>query len=274
MIAGGFTLEDKPFRLSMGFIPVKDNEWLYHDQHFQADIALKNQLLTDKFDAVFQALPESLLAQRATLDLICQKTGKTPPHSDYPALVDAALLVQEDLAIIQKIKGEYILSAACICFPTRWNLQEKIGHGMDLIHAPVPGYEEQLQKSVNRYFETVKPDRIFLRYNWSLLDSDALFQPAWWRDEWDADPEITLDNIGSNVFFRVERQGLQRLPESDDVLFSIRIINTPLKEAVTTADQADILLKSIETMPKAMKNYKSISRFESVLKVYLTQYKN
>lgn len=171
MIPGGFTFSDKPFRLAMGFSPAEKGTWLYRDDQFDADIALKKQLLAEHYDAVCQTMPQSRQAQQSVVDLIKAEKGIRSCRIAQPSIIAAALMVQEDLAILQHINGEYVLSAACICFPTRWDLQDKIGRGMDMIHAPVPGYEQQLQKSVNRYFETVKPDRAFLRYNWSLLDS-------------------------------------------------------------------------------------------------------
>lgn len=271
MIAPYFPLDDKPHQLSMGFSTVKSDRWLERDDHFDADIALKKQLLTEHYDAAFQSLPGSGAGQQAVLELIAQTLETAPGKSEYPPLAQAALMVQEDLALIQKIDGEYQFSAGCICFPSGWNLRDRIGHGMDMVHEPIPGYAEQLKQSVDRFFGNVRPDRKFVRFNWGLFDSDRLFQPGWWRQTRESLPMIDINNIGKTIWFRVEKQSLQRLPGRDDILFTIRLFNTPLEDVTADPGKAARLLNAVQTMSSATKSYKSIARYEAILTYYLEQ---
>ncbi|MBV9785849.1 MAG: DUF3445 domain-containing protein, partial [Acidisphaera sp.] len=72
--------------------------------------------------------------------------------------------------------GPYRLTAASLCFPTRWRLADKIGKPMQAIHATVPLYAERLARPVDRFFEKLAPQRPVFRTNFSLLDNPALFQ--------------------------------------------------------------------------------------------------
>ena len=86
-------------------------------------------------------------------------------------------LVQEDFCLLQERDGRYILTAAVLCFPAHWLLSEKIGRPLIEIHAPVPGFAEQLGNPVERLFERLDPEKPVQRRNWSLVDTDRLFLP-------------------------------------------------------------------------------------------------
>lgn len=270
MIPPYFPLDDKPHQLRMGFATVAGNEWLERDDHFDADIARKKQLLADHPGAVFQAQPGTDDGQQAALDLIANTLNRALKPSDQPPLLQAALLVQEDLALIQKKGGEYQFTAGCVCAPSGWNLKDRIGHGMDMVHEPVPGYEAELKKSLDSFFANVGPSKKFIRFNWGLFDSDRLFQPQWWRQEREILPQINSGNVGEALWFRVEKQSLQRLPGQDDILFTIRVFNTSLEDATDDPSKAERLKNAVQTMSGATRSYKSITRFETPLLDYLT----
>ena len=42
-------------------------------------------------------------------------------------LVDAALMVQEDLVVLQHVEGSWTVTAGVVCFPTHWTIGEKLG---------------------------------------------------------------------------------------------------------------------------------------------------
>ena len=41
-------------------------------------------------------------------------------------------------------RGRLAAVAACVCFPSRWSLAEKLGASLAAIHGPVPGFEREL----------------------------------------------------------------------------------------------------------------------------------
>ncbi|WP_159104275.1 heme-dependent oxidative N-demethylase subunit alpha family protein [Sneathiella glossodoripedis] len=84
--------------------------------------------------------------------------------------------------------------------------------------------------------------------------------------------KITRQTIGSGIFFRVERQTLQRIQDTQDALFTIRIYNTPLQEVAQDPIRARLLSRHISTMSNDFKSYKSILKYEDLLQEYLCRH--
>jgi hypothetical protein len=166
---------------------------------------------------------------------------------DHP-IVAAARLVQEDLCVLVR-SDVWRLQAACVCFPSRWNLASKIGTTLDDIHSPVPTYDVELSRPTNAFFDRLKPERSFWRLNWTLIDSPALHQPTSAR-------RSPHGNV-ADWFFRVERQTLRRLPASDTIVFTIRNYVASAKSLCDTHEEfASTLLLNLDTAPDDVQSYK------------------
>jgi hypothetical protein len=238
----------------MGLRPLELANWLEFDDHYVQEMALKNELLENSYAEVVAIDPLGALASAELLDEV--RANMKEYHADVPCspagnddpIVMASRLVQEDLCVLVR-EDAWRLRAACVCFPSRWNLASKLGATLDGIHDPVPGYQDHLSSPTNSFFDRLKPERSFWRLNWTLLDSPDLFQPASVRRA----PSGDLDQW----FFRVERQTLRRLPESGAVVFTIRTY-------VTSAEQlrdrdgmfTSSLIYALETAPSDVQAYK------------------
>lgn len=260
----------------MGLKPVKERSWLDIDDHYASDIKLKTGLVSDYRDAVFATTERAKEGSEEILDLVQQELNSAYPDLSAPdieagdPLLNASLLVQEDLVLMQEGEnGEYDLTAASVCFPTGWNLTEKVGKPMRVIHDPVPDLNPAIGHSIDKFFQNMKPGKVVERFNWGLYDNDALFQPNWWREQQPKKDEITIETIGSAFYFRVERQTLQRLTTEKSALFTIRIFNTTLEDLVGTETYRATLLHSLTTMPDAMRRYKTVARYEDLIFQYL-----
>lgn len=68
------------------------------------------------------------------------------------------------------IDGEYHLDAGAVCLAGFWRLSEKFGMTLDTLHfeAKVPHYGDKLQKSMNRFFKAMRPEKAVIRNNVSL----------------------------------------------------------------------------------------------------------
>jgi hypothetical protein len=179
-------------------------------------------------------------------------------------LETAARLVPEDLCLMRRTGTGYVLAAACVCFPSRWRLADKIGRTLGAIHGPVPGYADSLGGAVDRFFERIAADRPVWRLNWTIHDSPEPFQPVAAKRESPAD-------LGRDVFLRVERQTLRRLPRSGDVLFTIRTYIRPLGEIAQDAEAARRLAAAIDNLPPAMRDYRSLTHFADALTAWLRE---
>ncbi len=296
MSAGGkplYTPFETPYRLSMGLMALKPEEWIEVDDDLAADLAEKQRLLTERHAEVFAALPGSEAGQGEVLDLLAahltehfpdlyRRNGRRlqvlPADANWD-LDDASLapldvagrLVQEDLCLMQHDGAAWRLTAASLCFPTRWKLAEKIGRPLDAIHDPVPDFADKLARPVSRFFDRIKTDKPVWRLNWSLIDDPALFQPEG-HGRGELDPTITVENAGERLWLRVERQTLRRLPETGAVLFTIRIHRWPLSRLADRPEAAGRLAQSITTMPPAMQRYKSLPVFGDAVRAYLEKY--
>ncbi|HSN03315.1 MAG TPA: DUF3445 domain-containing protein [Acidimicrobiales bacterium] len=246
-------VDARGWRLAMGMRPLTPERWLEVDENRDAELALKADLLASSRETVLALTGEGEDACRellgeVTTSLVAFHPGVTfsVDECEHP-LVAASRLVQEDLCVMQR--GEdWRLVAACVCFPSRWSLAEKIGTSLDAIHSPVPGYDTTLAAPTRGVFDRLEPERSFWRLNWTLLDRPELHQPGPVRVPGGSAPE--------DWFFRVERQTIRRLPRSRAVVFTIRNYVTALSTLLGDEVFIENLLHSLRTAPAATREYK------------------
>lgn len=287
---------DGPWRMTMGLLAMKPQDWIEIDAEYEHYVAEKRRLLDERRDAVFAALPGSEAACRELQDNLAAFLAERfaerfaldgrrfrrlsdgegwdldagPQAGGEHPLARAGLWVQEDFCLLQSAgPGEpYVLTAASLSFPTRWRLADKVGRPMLAIHDPVPGYAERLGRPVDRFFEKLAPERPVWRVNWSLVDEPTLFLPEG-HGRQDRDPSITPENAGERVWLRVERQTLRRLPESGAVVFGIRIYRHPLSSLAAAPQAAGHLARWLGELPEDLARYKSLPAFGEAVRSYL-----
>jgi hypothetical protein len=101
------------------------------------------------------------------------------------------------------------------------------------IHAPVPGYKEKLERSMDRYFANLPAGKIVKRANWAITTHPDLFAPSGnhlYAGEEVTDSDLEVD-IG-NTYLRSERQMLWRLPETRAIVFSFKTYLYTLQEII------------------------------------------
>ena len=271
------------FRMELGLHALDLAEWIEIDANLGRELALKHDLLTQRPDEVFMALPQADAGAEETLALlvahlvkhfpfIFEKEGDLLRNRTTGACWDLAAcglhpldlagrLVQEDLCLMapDAITGEYRLVGASVCFPSRWRPAEKLGRNLDGIHGPVPRYEPNMSSPMQRFFAKVKPDRSVWRVGWSVADSPDLFLPGQHGGAQADVSHITADNAGESLWLRVERQTLRRLPQSGQILFTIRIYVTSLADAARNPADAADLAESFRNMAPDFRAYKGIT---------------
>lgn len=147
-----------------------------------------------------------------------------------------------------------MLLAGCVCFPSSWALEEKIGRPLDTIHAPVPTLNEQFANPVQQFLARMKPGISWERINWGLSRSPELNQhPS--RKLARLDANVALEE----VWFRAEYQSLISLPKTGGVLFGIRLVIEPLTKLRADRNFAEGLARAIGSMPEAIAGYKGIA---------------
>lgn len=278
------------FQLTLGIKQIAVADWIDVDAHYAAHMAEKHRLLDERHAEVFTALPGSLPAQRECLETVVAHlsehhrelataaqdgirtawNGETLSFADFAgAPLDlAGRLVQEDLCLMQPGEDGHRLIAASLCFPARWRLADKIGRPMIAIHDPVPGFNDKLNRPVERFFGGITDDQLYMRLNWSVLDDPALFQPTG-HGRKDLDHSITPQTIADRVHIRIERQTFRRLPNSGVLVFGIKTLVDPIGAIADRPDLAAAMLGSLRSMPADMRGYKSLAPFAAALEQWL-----
>jgi hypothetical protein len=232
----------------IGLKPLDAAQWIAVDERLPAYLDEKERLAAEHTDLVFVAEPGTEAAQAEVLAMLAAHLPERFPQTyrraddaieivparrvvrldtaDAPLRI-AASLVQEDLLLMRKDGEAWRLVAGSLSFPSSWSLREKFGRPMHVVHGPVPEFGTGTRNAgmIERMFDHLRPATPVIRWNWSIYGDDALFHPE------AADPSRRRFGDGEraeNVFMRVERQTLRKLPESRDILFTVRISVDPL----------------------------------------------
>jgi hypothetical protein len=232
-------VDGKPDRMHVGARALDLTKWIEINSDYESDLAQKRDLLAKKHDEVFLSLPLGDTGSREVLDLLSEHLPRIFPERwpnevsvdpNLHPLEAASLLVQEDLCVMSQVGKDWILSAASLCFPSRWDVREKIGKNLLGIHGPVPHYAETIGAATQNIFDKLTVERPVWRVNWTVMDSGELHQPIAVRSP-DA-MEINSSNIEESLHFRRERQTLRKLPVSGDILFTIRTYSDTFSKVV------------------------------------------
>jgi hypothetical protein len=247
-----------PWRLAMGLRPLDLANWLEADANRDGDLAEKARLLDHAPEVVVGVEAGSEAAQAELERLVVaaiaseNRPSRVGEGSDEAAIVRAARLVQEDLCCFERREGRWVMTAACVCFPSRWTLRTKVGRDLAAIHAPVPGYDDALAHPVERFFDRLRPDRPMWRLNWTILDTDELHLPTP-----SARRTLALPEDLSNLTFRVERQTFRALPDSGAICFTIKTTTDRLGDLLDgRADLAHALRSTLESVTDDVAAYK------------------
>ncbi|AKD55416.1 heme-dependent oxidative N-demethylase family protein [Spirosoma radiotolerans] len=293
------------FNDKMGTLSLTENERLVDvDERYQSEVALKQKLLTELPDYYFQALPGYELAQWEVLEIVLSNLVRFSPgqfslqkegnhwhwqnqllHENRSFIFgDSSTLplapldwvgrqVQEDLTVLAG--NEATLVAGQLCFANDWCLDEKIGLPFWQIHAPIVSIVEPMLVAANKFMERLPVGRPVWRANWSVkltnqLDMTSRHAPALKALFANRLPELTPETIGEQVYIRIERQTLTRLPRSGAILFGIHTYQNLLaSEIAERRDAASRLANVFRTTPGEMLNYKSMTPFMPALLTYL-----
>ncbi|WP_299558418.1 DUF3445 domain-containing protein [uncultured Sulfitobacter sp.] len=215
-----------------GVAPAAARDWLRVDDAYAAQMQRRISLLDTRRTRVLWLDPTAMHAAREVLtealdvlpDLgfavnetrVHCPDGRSVDLDQYDPLGTLGRLVQEDIVLMRKQGPEHVLVDAVLCFPASWRLDEKIGKPLVGIHAPVPEYDGDLARRVQRLFDGVRVGRPLWRFNRLWYDDPELHQPL----SEHAPRRITSDARAA-PFIRSERQCILRLPQTDVVVFSI-----------------------------------------------------
>ena len=161
---------------------------------------------------------------------------------------------EPDFVLVQK-QNPQDLVGGCVCFPTGWHPEEKMGKPLVSAHGIVPGLNPALGAKIAPFIAGLAEGRCYQRTNWGLTASDQLDQHPSCQI-----PEIRLrqgygGQVKDEVFLRIEWQALTSLT-TDLAVFGIRIFHLRLEQL--DARSRGLLKENLQTMPAEMLRYKRI----------------
>ncbi len=265
---------DRNYRFLMRFKQADPASFFQPSAEYADAIAERRQWLGDtpeRYGALYEEGKDLLAETRG----LAEEWGTLPEF--LPASGSSAELGWEDLLLLGrnwetdflllKTDGEKMprLVGGCVCFPSSWNLEEKMGRPIDFIHEAVPGLNRSIGSSISTFLNKLRPDIAWLRANWGLAAvGERNMHPL--RGLPRLQSPLTLDD----VWLRIEDQALVGLPASGGVLFGIRLTTQPLREVVKNPIARHGLRRALETMPDAMVEYKGLSAVKNDLVALLS----
>ena len=243
------------FRHRVGVKPLDLANWFVRDDEWQPTIEMKQRLIAKRRNEVVSFRDDAHDVAQEAAELVLGWLGRTPTATGVDALVEAAGAVPDDLTVLRSVPsddGESLpFVAGVVCSPSRWRLAEKIGLDMLAVHKPVALYAEHIGAAVDTTLTRLSPDKPIWRSNWTLEDHPALFQPY--------SPDGPMVEEPGELWIRIERETLRRLPRTRGILFTIRGFQEPLSSYVQRGPEVVRTLRElVARLPDSLARYKSV----------------
>lgn len=253
-----------PADFAIGLRPIPASAWL---EGGPANFARKEALLEAEPASVWGETAGSRIAQTAVLALVESAVGAMGA-SEAPPLWAAGRLVEDDLCLMEKRDGAWRLTAASLCSPTFFTVEEALGKSLAELHGPVPAFGERFLKRIERIFDGLGGEIVLERRNWTVVNSQALFLPrsAPLRV---AALDIRPSEAGEALFVRVERQTLRRLSR-EAVLFTIRVWRHPLADLLAEPERLLAFARAWRSATADFRAYKGLAHYDRLVENFLS----
>jgi hypothetical protein len=166
------------------------------------------------------------------------------------------LALEQDFAVLDG--ASTTLPWLCVCAPSHWAPQDKLGLPFTAVHAPVAD-NQLLVNAARPLAQMVTGGGEWERSVWTISPSGRYDQhprrhP---RTPW---PDDAGDAFARQLFLRAERQTFFPIaPGSGQAIFTIHVMLQPLAEAVATTAHAQRLHGALSTMSEAVLAYKGLA---------------
>ncbi|MEY3736904.1 MAG: hypothetical protein RLZZ251_620 [Actinomycetota bacterium] len=243
--------------MTLGLRELNPAQWLEFGPDSESQILERQTLIAERQEVVYQSVPGHDSGVRYFVDALKNNLERFHPDRQVPAdismathpLLTLASYICEDLCVLCKIDGKWILVAAVVIFPSRWDVREKIGLDIDAIHRPVPDYTTALQPLMSDTFDRIKIDRPAWRRNWSLHATAKLHEPQYEGET----------SVAEKFWWRTERQTLTKSADDKYLLFTIRNRAEPLAWIKEDPEAARSFAQTLESLSPEMLEYKRIT---------------
>ncbi len=167
------------------------------------------------------------------------------------------LAFEEDLAVLDGATGT--LPWLCVCVPSHWAPEEKVGLDFAALHGPVADNAALIAASRQLVALATAGD-CWERHVWTVSPSGRHDQHPrrHARTPWPATDDPLA--FAAQCWLRAERQTFFPVGQGTrQAVFTIRVLLQPLAEAVTARWQAQRLRESLASMSPAVLAYKNLA---------------
>ena len=261
----------------IGLAPISEDAW-FEGPYRAADgdpAARKAATYAASPNLCWGETPGSRDGQVEVLAMVERHFGQAAAPRDFtaPPLRRAASLVDDDLCLMEQREGGWTLTAASLCAPSFFSAAEAVGKSLAQLHGPVTGFGERLLPRVARIFDALAPDSIVERRNWSVVASGELFLP----DSTPVrarQPLIAPEDADRELYLRMERQTLRRLPATGGLLFTIRIWRHPLEDLRAHPDRLAAFAAAWDRVMRdegqTFRDYKGLGPLDGLVQAFLS----
>ena len=186
-------------------------------------------------------------------------------------------LHEQDFCIIDNQPGSPTMGCVpfmCVCLPSRWAPEEKVGLSFAQIHTPVPESSLIVQAS-SHLMRLASGGEHWERFVWTISPTPQLDQhpTRWPASAWPSD--LGASDFAQKCWLRTERQTLLPVLQSGEchqAVFTIQVMTQPLTTAVAKdAANADRLAQALGSMSQAVLEYKGLQGAQARLLTWLAQ---
>jgi hypothetical protein len=199
--------------------------WLYYDEDYEIQTSLKSQMRL-KYPPLYESTNNVVRIAINELNCLLNNEPINCSWTEY---------YQDDFVIMEPAEDDFRLICQSVFFPTGWNPQTSLGKLSTELHKNVGN--DSFRINLNKSMRLLKEGDIWERCNWFLysdkrlrhVEENKLYTHKDSVDRWQ---HINNKNAGDNLFIRYERQTLRLLPQSNCVLFTIRVYVDPLRHLI------------------------------------------
>jgi hypothetical protein len=182
--------------------------------------------------------------------------------------------MQGDFALLDQRDADLFMDAGVITSPADWSLAFDAGMSFKQWHGPVPlAHEMGIFDRVLKYLCAIQVGSPIRRLNWTMTIHPRMDSSPETYHQWGADrTTITPENVGRDVFLRVELQTLVRMPRSHALFFGIRTYLISMDDLTTNKAWAKRLHRVLANLPEALVDYKGMTRYRDTVVEWLSEY--
>jgi hypothetical protein len=186
-----------------------------------------------------------------------------------PSELPPEIAYEQDFAVLDGETGR--LQWLCVCVPSHWAPEDKIGLDFAAVHAPVAD-NRLLAGASSQLVKLATSGECWERFVWTVSPSGRYDQHPrrHAREPW---PQASdADAFGDRCWLRWERQTFFPVDAgTQEAVFTIHVMLQPLREVVAAPGAARRLHDSIASMSSAVLAYKGLAPAREPLLAWLAQ---